>query len=289
MVPFSIGNRQSKIGNAFRLARILQMVRPARLLVLCLLLLPVIALAQDYDSAAEQELFKLVNQERARAGLSALKWDDRMQQAAREHTRRMVAARRLSHDFPGEQSLPKRLAATGLRLNNDGENVSYDYSVAAAHKGLMNSPPHRANILRPQFNAGGIGVVRSGDQLWITEDFAHKVETLSENDARNMVIAGFERLRGESRHPPARVVNAPRLRELACNMAKQDKLDMDAALALPNVRSAVAYTESEPQHLPSSAHRLASDASITGFAAGLCFAASAKYPSGVYWVVMTFY
>ncbi len=261
----------------------------ASLFLSLFLLLPAAARAQSYDSSAEQQLFQLLNQDRARAGLPALRWDYRLQQAAREHTARMVAAHQLSHDLPGEPTLPKRLAASGLRFDTDGENVAYNSTVEGAHQGLMHSPPHRANLLSPQFNAGGIGIVRAGDLLWVTQDFVRKLPDYSETDARNLIIAAFEKQRTAANNQPARVVNVRRLRELACGMAKRNKLDAQAPLSLPNVRSAVVYTQGEPQALPSSAQKMAQNPSIGSFAVEVCFAASPQYPSGTYWVVMTFY
>lgn len=258
-------------------------------LLLIAVLVPCAALGQDFDQQAEQQLFDQLNQERARAGLSSLKWDTHLQRAAREHSRLMADAHQLSHDIGSELPLPKRLAAIGLRFNSDGENVAYDSTVEGAHTGFMRSPPHRANILSPKFNAGGIGVVRAGSLLWVTQDFAHATEAYSEQDARNMIIAGFESLRGEARLPSVRVVNSRSLHQLACNMAKQDRLDTTAPLELPNVRSAVAYTESELQRMPTSAQKLARDSTIKSFAVGVCFASSQRYPAGTYWVAMVFY
>jgi uncharacterized protein YkwD len=261
----------------------------AALLVACILLLPLAATAQEFDSSAEQQLFELLNQERARAGLPALKWDERLQRAAREHTARMVAARQLTHDAPGEPALPRRLAAAGLRFNSDGENVAYNSSVEGAHRGLMRSPPHRANILSPDFNAGGIGVERAGDLVWVTQDFVHRLENYSETDARNLAIAAFEKRRAAANNRPARVADVPRLRGLACEMAKRDKLDPGSALGFEGVRSAVTYTESDPRSLPASAQKMAGDPTVRSFAVGVCFAESPRYPVGTYWVVMTFY
>ncbi len=248
-----------------------------------------VAKAQDYDSAAEQELFKAVNAERARAGLPSVAWDDNLQRAAREHSRLMADAHQLSHQFSGEPTLPKRLAATGLRFNNDAENAAYDNTVEGAHTGFMHSPPHRANILNGKYNAAGIGVVRKGDLLWVTEDFAHKLESYSEQDARNAVVAAFERLRTAANLPRAGLVNVKGLSDMACNMAKNERLDTASPLGVPNARSAVVFNETEPDKLPSSAQKEARNTGIRSFATGVCFAKGEKYPSGAYWVVMVFF
>jgi uncharacterized protein YkwD len=53
-----------------------------------------------------------------------------------------------------------------------GENLALAQTVPIAHRGLMNSPGHRANILRPQFGRLGVGVLDGGRfGLMITENF----------------------------------------------------------------------------------------------------------------------
>jgi uncharacterized protein YkwD len=53
-----------------------------------------------------------------------------------------------------------------------GENLALARSVQVAHTGLMNSPGHRANILRPQFGRVGIGIMDGGLRgLMVTQNF----------------------------------------------------------------------------------------------------------------------
>lgn len=246
------------------------------------------AVAQQYDDQAEQQLEQMLNLERARAGLPSLKVDDRLTQAARAHSVLMAKAKQLSHRFPDEPPLPKRLAATNIRFSQDAENVAYDYSVQAAHEGLMLSPPHRANILSPKYNTVGIGVVRSGDVFWVTQDFANRLQEYSVGEAENAIIASWQRERQRAYRPAAQVVRMPQLRRMACAMAQQGRLDARAPLNLPDVQSAVVYTESDPAKLSASAAKVAHDTHITRVAVGACFADSERNPAGVWWVAMVF-
>ena len=50
----------------------------------------------------------------------------------------------------------------GISYNTAGENIAGNGSVTGAHTSLMNSPGHRANILKTSFNTVGIGVVKGG-------------------------------------------------------------------------------------------------------------------------------
>jgi uncharacterized protein YkwD len=63
----------------------------------------------------------------------------------------MCAAGQFSHD--GFEA-----AFTGLRYRSSGENLAKGHrDPAAVHGQLMNSPGHRANILRPAYTAVGVG------------------------------------------------------------------------------------------------------------------------------------
>ncbi len=247
-----------------------------------------VAVAQQFDDQAEQQLVQMLNLERARAGLPSLKVDDHLTQAARAHSVLMAKAKQLSHQFPDEPPLPKRLASTNLRFNRDAENVAYDYSVQQAHEGLMQSPPHRANILSPNYNTVGIGVFRSGDVLWVTQDFAHRLREYSVDEAEDAILAGWQRERQRANSPAAQVVRIPQLRRMACAMAQQGRLDTRAPLNLPDVQAAVVYNESDPAKLAPNAVKMAHDTNITRVAVGACFADSEQYPAGTWWVAMVF-
>jgi uncharacterized protein YkwD len=126
------------------------------------------------DPIAERQLFDLVNEERAQRGLVALAWDDRLVAIARGHSREMFALKYFGHDSPIAGSPFDRLAAGEVSYTRAGENLAYAQSVAVAHRGLMDSPGHRENILRPEFTHLGIGVISAGaygrmvTQLFIT-------------------------------------------------------------------------------------------------------------------------
>src|SRR5579872_2095989 len=95
--------------------------------------------------------------------------------AAAQHAQLMVEHGELSHQFPGEAPVRERIAGTNLHFDRSGENVAYDDSAEDVNRGLMNSPPHRANILSPDYNAIGIAAVQRGDLLYVVEDFARRL------------------------------------------------------------------------------------------------------------------
>jgi uncharacterized protein YkwD len=247
------------------------------------------AAAQQFDSQAEQRFVELINRERERAGVPSLKVDERLVKAAREHSARMAQAKTLSHQIGGEPRLSNRLAATGIRFNSDAENVAYDSEVESAHTGFMHSPGHRENILSPKYNTVGVGVVRSGDVLWVTEDFANRLQEYSADEAEQTIIAAWQGERRRSRNRPAAVGRVPQLRPMACAMGNREELNTRSLLRLPDVQAAVAYTESDPAKLPSNAVKKAHDPNVRRIAVGACFADGPKYSAGVWWVCMVFY
>jgi uncharacterized protein YkwD len=130
------------------------------------------AVSAPYDSQAERQLLDLANQARAEAGLVPLQIDEGLMRAARKHSALMASQKQLSHDLPGEPTLPQRLAATStLQLGAEGENVGLAPSAAEVHRGFMHSPHHRENLLNPDYNVAGFAVVRNGNIVYVTEDF----------------------------------------------------------------------------------------------------------------------
>ena len=106
---------------------------------------------------SERELFELLNHERVASHLPELKWDDALFKAARKHALLMLDLNIMEHQLPGEQGLEERITAAGARFTYIAENIALGKDAATMHNGWMHSPGHRANILKPQFRAVGIG------------------------------------------------------------------------------------------------------------------------------------
>lgn len=120
----------------------------------------------------EAKMLQLVNQERAKEGLPALKADPEIAKVARAHSIDMFARGYFSHYSPGGHSLKDRLRKQRIRFITAGENLALAPTIKLAHQGLMNSPGHRANILQPSFGRLGIGIVDGGIHgLMVTQNF----------------------------------------------------------------------------------------------------------------------
>lgn len=114
------------------------------------------------DTASEEEMLSLVNQERAKEGLIPLVIDPRLTEVARKHSTDMFARGFFSHVNPDQENPFDRLAKDGITYIAAGENLAYAPSVRLAHLGLMRSPGHKANILGGSFGKVGLGVMDGG-------------------------------------------------------------------------------------------------------------------------------
>jgi len=120
----------------------------------------------------EQRMLELVNQERAAAGLRPLAPDPELTEVARQHSTDMFARGYFAHDTPEGLSPFDRMRAANIHFLTAGENLALAPALSVAHTGLMNSPGHRENILRPQFGRVGIGIMDGGLRgLMISQEF----------------------------------------------------------------------------------------------------------------------
>ncbi|MCL6613723.1 MAG: CAP domain-containing protein, partial [Firmicutes bacterium] len=113
-------------------------------------------------SAEERQMVELVNQERAKAGLAPLTVVPQLVEIARIKSRDMVTANYFGHNSPNFGSTFNLVKQWGIPYTYGGENLAGAADVLTAHRMLMASPGHRANILNPRFNRMGIGIVRGG-------------------------------------------------------------------------------------------------------------------------------
>jgi uncharacterized protein YkwD len=125
-----------------------------------------------HRSDLEANMLVLLNEERRADGLPPLQADPEVADVARAHSRDMFARGYFSHITPQGEDPFDRMRDSGLRFRAAGENVALARTLPIAHQGLMDSPGHRANILRPHFGRVGIGIVDGGRYgLMVTQNF----------------------------------------------------------------------------------------------------------------------
>jgi len=195
----------------------------------------------------------------------------------------MAAQDELSHQFPGELDLQKRLAVdSALQMDHVGENVGYAETTDDAHAGFMQSPPHRKNLLDQLYNVVGIGVVRSNGMLYVTEDFGHSLPNYSEDQARNSVATSIQRGRSHAGLPALKDIPESAVQQAACEMSKADSLRGEVLPAKHIVR----YTAISPAELPNGMEKILNDPGLSSFSVGVCYGRTNTYPTGIYWVFL---
>ncbi|GGS19684.1 hypothetical protein GCM10010252_68900 [Streptomyces aureoverticillatus] len=109
------------------------------------------------------DVLTLTNSHRAAAGLRPLAPDPRLSAAAQAHSADMVARAFYSHTAPDGSEPWHRAAAAGSAHRTVGENIACGQrSAAEVVQGWMDSPGHRANILKPAFTHLGVGFAGGG-------------------------------------------------------------------------------------------------------------------------------
>ena len=130
----------------------------------------------------------------------AAKRDKALAAVALAHSEDMVAHGFVGHVSPTTGTAEDRVRRAHLRYPLFGENIARGVSPEGAHKGLMDSPGHRANMLNPQYTHVGIGtVVESSDPknpaFTLTMEFARERPiTLDEVPARVTELLSMPRL-----------------------------------------------------------------------------------------------
>jgi uncharacterized protein YkwD len=119
----------------------------------------------------ERTMLCLHNRERLERGLSKLSWNRDLAAVAERHARDMVARHYFAHLSPNGHDHMDRIAASGYKPAvgcwTAGENLFFSTGPSTPRQLLsawMNSPAHRANILRSGWSGFGLGVVATSPQ-----------------------------------------------------------------------------------------------------------------------------
>lgn len=139
-------------------------------------------------SSLERFMLELINEERTSRGLEPLLLDRVLNAAADRHADWILQTGTFSHTGAGGSSPQERILAEGFDLSGSwrtAENLAIQSErrdaglfddVRDLHVGLMNSPGHRANILHPDLEVVGIGIL-TGSFTYGSGTFASVVAT----------------------------------------------------------------------------------------------------------------
>ncbi len=262
-------------------------------LALALLLLAIASAAQNasqFDADAEAQVFAALNQSRAEAGVPPLKFDGKLQEAARRHSLLLAKRHVLSHQFPGEPGLADRFRAVGLLFTAAAENVGMNTELSDVNDMFLRSPGHRANMLNAAYDAGGVGVVHLGSSYWITEDFAKLTPELSADKAEDEAAAAFE-TRWKHDHPTTiKRVGISSLRAFACKTARSGGKLQGASVTYDNqpARQLFAYSTEAPSSLAPQVDANLGGVQATTYAVAAC--TPQEWGSdGQFWMVLALF
>lgn len=114
------------------------------------------------------QVLNLVNEERAKAGLSEIKLD--MNVTAAANVRAKEIKQSFSHTRPNGDSFSTALIEQGVSFRRSGENIAWGQKTPKqVMDAWMNSEGHRANILNQNYENIGIGYYQdaNGVNYWV--------------------------------------------------------------------------------------------------------------------------
>ena len=123
-------------------------------------------------SSYANQVLQLVNQERAKAGLSALTSTPELQAAATKRAQETV--QNFSHTRPNGTQWSTVLKEYNVPNMRSGENIAMGQRTPQeVVTAWMNSPGHRANIMNGSFGRLGVGVYESNGRLYWAQLFTN--------------------------------------------------------------------------------------------------------------------
>mgnify|MGYP002771832488 FL=1 len=121
----------------------------------------------DKELTFAEQVVELVNQERTKAGLSAVTLDQNIASAALVRAKEIETS--FSHTRPNGSKFSTALIEQGVTFKGAGENIAWGQkSPEAVMQAWMNSEGHRANILNKNFTKIGVGYYQNaaGRNFW---------------------------------------------------------------------------------------------------------------------------
>jgi hypothetical protein len=144
-------------------------------------------------SSSEDSFVSRINAERTSRGLNAVAVSSDLVSVAHSWSAQMASDGAISHD--------PNLANEVSGWSQLGDNVGRGGSVSSIHDAFMNSSEHRSIILDPDYTQVGVGVVSSGDLLYVTEIFVRRAVKRTTASRTTTVHRTVSRPRTSARAP----------------------------------------------------------------------------------------
>jgi len=131
------------------------------------------AFLNDYEMRLED----LINKYRIENGVNAVKFDGTLTFIAKIRSQDLIDRNYFSHYTPEGTTVFNLLRSYGINFITAGENLANAGSIdvgtpEAFMEAWSNSPSHRANMLKGDYNYIGVGMVDQGDRIVATIIFA---------------------------------------------------------------------------------------------------------------------
>lgn len=170
----------------------------------------------EVANSLELSMVRLINEERAKAGLDPVHVELHLNDSSQEHSDWMAQEGVLQHEGAGGSSATDRIRDSEFPLGQSWstrENLAYvsvngdvnTSHINQMHENLMDSPGHRANILDPDVDYVGIGlsvgtITQSGrdyEVVFATQNFARTTSEVLVQDVVNGEDVAVPFLEGE--------------------------------------------------------------------------------------------
>ncbi|MBR5109429.1 MAG: hypothetical protein IK099_04470 [Clostridia bacterium] len=127
-----------------------------------------------FDSTMqEQKLLNLLNEDRAKNGLSPLTLDPELSKLARLKSNDMNSNHYFAHESPTYGNAAQMLDTFNYEYKGVGENIAHHRDVEKAEAAFMSSDGHRQNILGSQWDKVGIGIAYDENgNMYVTQLFS---------------------------------------------------------------------------------------------------------------------
>lgn len=132
----------------------------------------------EREQQLQKAIHRKVNEVRRSEGREALAYSPELAFVAKNHSTDMAENDYFSHENQDGESSSERVSAAGLNCRTTGENLAFQDSAGPANRTAenvvrqwMNSPGHKANMLRDQWRSEGVGVEINPNGLYVTQVF----------------------------------------------------------------------------------------------------------------------
>ncbi|MDK2822264.1 MAG: hypothetical protein PWQ67_22 [Clostridia bacterium] len=129
----------------------------------------------------EKEMLNLINKDRVKNGLPSLTINDKLTKIARLKARDMEENNYLGYISPIYGRTLEIISKEGIKYSTMAESIVAAHAVEPAHNALMATTRHKGNILNPNIQEAGIGIVKSSRYGYIMVEIFLGAENTTPN------------------------------------------------------------------------------------------------------------